>query len=212
MITSTQKELEVELLLLKLLIPQELVINIYPYGSKVYGTDNANSDDDYIIVYKSALLPNGAFRNNAVSSKDRKIQAVCYSRGGFQDAINNYEIGALECIFLPTDKVLLKKWPFAISKWNEKEMCKKIISKASASWHVASMQFKDADFEDEVEQAKKGVYHALRILELGEQLRKTKTIYDFEKAKEFKNLIMNDNDFSVVKWTSLRNEMMDKLR
>ena len=199
---------EAEMVLIKLMIPEEHVVNIYPYGSKVYGTADEHSDDDYIIVYKAALLPNGAFRNNAISSRDRRVQAVCYSRGGFQDAINNYEIGALECLFLPTDKVLMKKWPFKITKWDEKEMCKKIISKASASWHSANMQFKD----DEVEMARKGVYHALRILELGEQLRKTQTIYDFEKAKEFKNLIMEDEDFSVVKYLKLRDEMMDKLR
>lgn len=201
-------KLDAELILLKLAIPEEHVVNIYPYGSKVYGTDDDYSDDDFIIVYKSAFLPNGAFRNNAISSRDRRVQAVCYSRGGFQDAINNYEIGALECLFLPDNKIIQKKWPFKIQKWDEKEMCKKIISKASVSWHSANMQFKD----DEIVMAKKGVYHALRILHFGDQLRQTQTIHDFEVAKEFKEMIMNEENFDIGDWLKLRDEMMDRLR
>ena len=76
------------------------VLNIYPYGSQVYGTATKDSDNDYVIVMKSSLLPSGAFKDNAISSDDRKIQGTCYSRSGFIDAINNYQIVALECIFL----------------------------------------------------------------------------------------------------------------
>ena len=106
------------------------VLNIYPYGSKIYGTNDEFSDSDYVIVFKSSLLPSGAFRDNAISSDDRTVQGVCYSRSGFIDAINNYEITALECIFLPEDKVVQKKMNFAITKYNEKEFAKKIIQKA----------------------------------------------------------------------------------
>ena len=84
------------------------VVNIYPYGSKIYGTANEESDDDFVIVCKGSFLPSGAFKDNAKSSKDWKIQGVCYSRAGFIDAINNYQINALECIFLPENLVLYK--------------------------------------------------------------------------------------------------------
>jgi hypothetical protein len=200
--------MEAKEILEKLNIPENDVVNIYPYGSKVYGTASEDSDDDFIIVYKSALLPNGAFRNNAISSADKQIQAVCYSRGGFQDAINNYEIGALECLFLPEEKVIMKKWKFAIQRWEEKEMTKKIISKASASWHLAQLQFEDG--EDEM--ARKGVYHALRILQLGIQLKEFKKIVTFSEAKAIREMVMNDEDFSVKKWLHIRDNLMEKLR
>lgn len=201
--------MEAQHILSSLNIPEGDVLNIYPYGSKVYGTDTPDSDDDFIIVYKSAFLPNGAFRNNAISSTDKSIQAVCYSRSGFQDAINNYEIGALECLFIPDEMVIQKKWPFKIQKWNVKELGKKIISKASASWHAASMQYKDG----EIEMAKRGVYHALRILDFGEQLKEFGKIVSFDEARVLKRQIMDEEpDFKISDWIELRDLKMDKLR
>ena len=52
------------------------VLAIYPYGSIVYGNNTVDSDTDYIIVMKASTLPSGAFKQNAISSKDRKIQAI----------------------------------------------------------------------------------------------------------------------------------------
>lgn len=201
--------IKTEDILSELNIPEADVLNIYPYGSKVYGTQTEDSDSDFIIVYKSAFLPNGAFRNNAISSPDRQIQAVCYSRTGFQDAINNYEIGALECIFMPEELILKKKWPFKVNKWDIKELCKKIISKASDSWHVATMQFKDG----ETEMAQRGVYHALRILEFGIQLKEYGKIINYGIAKEIKDSVFNEEqEFIIYKWIPIRDEKMNKLR
>jgi hypothetical protein len=112
---------------------EEEILAIYPYGSRVYDTSSENSDYDYIVVTKGAFLKSGAFKQNAISSDDRKIQAVLYSRTGFIDALNNYEMGAMECIFLDSSQVLLSKWPFRIQKWDTKEMADKVIQKASAS-------------------------------------------------------------------------------
>ena len=94
----------------------EEVLNIYPYGSRVYGTADENSDHDYVIVAKSAFLSNGAFKNNAISNKDFTIQGVLYSRTGFLDAINNYDVAAMECLSLPEHMRILDKWNFKINK------------------------------------------------------------------------------------------------
>jgi len=111
------------------------VLAIFPYGSHVYGTATEKSDRDYIIVMKGAMLDNGAFRNNAISNADWSIQGVVYSRGGFLDAINNYEIAALECLSLDESQIVLKKWPFKVTNWNNKRLVKAIIRKASDSRH-----------------------------------------------------------------------------
>ena len=42
----------------------EDVLAIFPYGSRIYGTANLDSDYDFIIVTKSAFLKNGAFKQN----------------------------------------------------------------------------------------------------------------------------------------------------
>ncbi len=98
--------MEAEEVIAKLGLEDSDIVNVYVYGSHVYGTATSESDSDFILVYRSAMLPNGAFRNNAISSEDRSVQGVCYSRSGFQDALNNYEIGALECMSLPDNLIL----------------------------------------------------------------------------------------------------------
>lgn len=193
------------------------VVNIYPYGSRIYGTDDEFSDDDFIIVFKSSFIKSkdgqhNTFRNNAISSDDGKIQGVCYSRGGFIDAINNYEIGAWECLSLPEDKVIKAKWPFKIQKYEQKQMVKKIIEKASASWHIA---MKAADYEN-YEQAEKGVFHAIRILMFGLQIKESQKVTDFTVANDlWKELMENEEEFTkkkAKKYMAMRDELMEKLR
>lgn len=187
------------------------VLNIYPYGSKVYLCDDEYSDSDYIIVYKSSLLPSGAFRDNAISSHNRQIQGTCYSRGGFIDAINNYEISALECIFLPEDKIVQKKMNFGITKYNEKDLAKKIIQKASASWHFATL----ADKDNNVESAAKNVFHAIRILDFGIQIKNNKKIVDYSSMNKLKEKIYNEetiNYFDPYDYYDLFIELSEKIK
>lgn len=184
------------------------IYNIYPYGSKVYGTANDNSDDDFIIVFKSSLLESGAFKDNAISSKDFSIQGTCYSRGGFIDAINNYQISALECIFLPDDLIIQKKFPFKLHKFNEKELSKNIIKTASASWHNAKLSYMD----DNIEYAKKNVFHALRILDFGIQIKKNQKIIDYSSMNNLKYEIDKDENFKPKKWLEFFLELSENLK
>lgn len=185
------------------------VLNIYPYGSKIYGTNDEYSDSDYIIVFKSAFLPSGAFKDNAISSSDREIQGVCYSRSGFIDAINNYEISALECLFLPEDKVIQNKWDFKINKWNDKEFIKKIITKASSSWHFATLSFKDNNIESSL----KNVYHSIRILDFGIQLKKHKKIINYSSMNKLKEELYNKyNTFHPYDYYDMFIKFQNKLK
>jgi hypothetical protein len=193
----------------------EEVIGIYPYGSRVYGTASSKSDHDFIIVTKSATLSNGAFKNNAISSDDWSIQGVLYSRGGFLDAINNYEIGALECISLPEEEVilettLLKSLLKRPRKWIQGDMVKNIIKKASNSWFIADKQAKTG-YKD---RAKKGIYHSLRILRFGLQLKENQRVVDFSESNElyyqFKSI--PEDEFDSRKFIPLRDSLMKRLR
>ena len=196
--------------ILKELKISEDVLAIYPYGSRVYALSNADSDYDFIIVTKSAFLPSGAFKQNAISSSDKNIQGVLYSRSGFIDAINNYEIGALECLSLDQKDVVLSRWPFKVQKWDEKELVTKLIQKASASWHIASEQSKN----DQKHLAKKGIFHALRILMFGMQLKEHKKIIDFSVSNELKHEIdrLPEDMFDDRLYLKLRDELMEKLK
>lgn len=165
------------------------VWNIYPYGSQIYGTADELSDHDYIIVYKQSLLPSGSFKDNAISSVDYTIQGTCYSRGGFIDAINNYQMPALEAIFLPDDMIVKKTFNFKLNKVDSKQFTKKVITLASASWHNAVLSFKDNNHP----YVGKNIYHALRILNFGIQIKIHGRIIDYGSMNDIKNKIYDDN-------------------
>ena len=199
--------MEVSEILKELQIEDE-VLNVYPYGSQVYGNDRADSDTDYIIVTKSAFLSNGAFKNNAISNKDRTIQGVLYSRTGFIDAINNYDISALECLFLPDNMSLQKKWPFKMNKFDKNEFAKKIITKSSNSWHSADKRWESGN----IPMAKKGIYHALRILDFALQIKENSKIVDYTSTNELKKEILARRNFRPSMYNELRSEYYEKLR
>lgn len=189
---------------------KEEIIAIYPYGSRVYGTASEYSDHDYVLVAKNSILDSGSFKNNAVSNKDYTIQGTLYSRGGFTDAINNYDMPAMECLSLAPEQIVLKKWPFKIQRWNTNEMVKKVIEKASASRHIADQQAKSGS-ED---RAKRGMYHALRILMFGNQLKEHQRIVNFTESNELHRKMMDieDEEFDTRDFYTLFDELSAKLR
>lgn len=189
---------------------KEEILNIYPYGSRVYGTFNEESDYDFIVVAKPAFLSDGSFKMNAKSSEDRKIQIIMYSRTGFIDAINNYDMSALECLSLEENQIIRKIWQFKINKINSKELAKKVIFKSSNSWHLAEMQSKG----DLKRAAKKGIFHALRILDFGIQFKKNNKIVDFSSCNDLWKEIssINDEEFNTGNFISMRDSLMNILK
>lgn len=190
------------------------IVNIYGYGSRIYGTNKVDSDHDYIVVWKSAMLPDGSFKSNAKSTEDRKIQIIPYSRGGFKAGLEQYDISCIESLFLPQEFVILKKWPFKLEKINLKEFADKIISKVSASWHSAGLALSDGHYYH----AKKGYYHAIRIADFAQQLKDSKfTFLDFSTAKLYWNEIEHVPDEELKhyikhKMYPFRDEMFENLR
>jgi hypothetical protein len=89
-------------------------------------------------------------------------------------------------------------------------MVSKIIQKASASWHIGSQQSKDG-FKAI---AKKGIFHALRILMFGVQLKENKKIVDYAEANELKKEFdkLPEDMFDDRMYLSLRDELMTKLK
>jgi len=187
------------------------VLAIFPYGSQVYGTADSKSDNDFIIVMKSGMLGDGSFRlSSPLTSEDGMIQGVVYSRGGFINAINDYDIAALECLSLDKEDVLKLDWNFKVVNWNNKVMVKKLISKASASRHVADQQAKSG-FGN---RAKKGMFHALRILNFGLQLKEHGKIVDFSQCNEmyFKFKSIEPDEFDTRDYYKEFDELLVKLR
>lgn len=187
---------------------EEEVVAIYRYGSQVYGTASKYSDHDYVIVAKSTLN-SGAFKNNAVSNKDYTIQGTLYSRAGFQDAINTYQMPAMECMSLADEDIVLKKWPFKVREWKQDEMVKQVIKLASASRHIADKNAK----HDHMEQSKRGMFHALRILHFGLQLKEHQKIVNFGECNALYHNIINidEDEFDTRDWYEMFDNLKKKL-
>jgi hypothetical protein len=177
---------------------EEPILNIYPYGSQVYGTNRPESDHDFIIVARGSMLKNGAFKNNAISNSDRTIQGIVYSRGGFLNAIDTYDIAALESIFLPKDMIVQSKIEFGIRKWRSEDLVKALITKSSASFYAARNHLK----ADMIERSKRGTFHAIRILMFGQQLKKDQKITKFSAANKLYKHIMDDSNFNPFKYAN----------
>jgi len=208
------------------------ILNVYCYGSRVYGTDDEHSDDDFVVVHKGFSIENSyndnkAFNQNAISSEDGQIQVIRYSRSGFQAAIDNYEIGAIECLFLPENKIIQKdeKVVFSMRNFDKpsvnyeiKQMVKKIITKASNSWFLGNKVIENgAHDSSRLEKADKAFFHALRILKFGLQLKNHKKIVDFTEANQiwFDRLAVGEPlTYGEVKekYLPLRDELMAELR
>ncbi len=189
------------------------ISNIYQYGSRVYGTFTEDSDWDYIVVHKKSMIDGKSFKINARTSEDGKIQIIQYSKGGFLDAINRYEMSALECLWLQPEQILKETIKFSLQRLDPVDFPKQIIIKASASWH-AGISCLD---EGNNLLAKKNMFHSLRILQFALQIKNNNCISDymtlpkmFKQEVFLKDLVYDDlynGDFK-----KLRDIMFESLK
>lgn len=177
------------------------IFNVYVYGSHVYGTANIYSDNDYILVHKKSFLSDGSFKQNAKSTADRKIQIVNYSRSGFKNGIEYYEMSALECLFLPEEFKIQENFKFKMDRFDVHSFVKNTIAKSSNSWYLAT--------KDRGDIYNPGIFHSLRILDFAIQIKDTFTI-DFVEAKSIKNLVDSSNNLK--KLDDYRKFLMNKLK
>lgn len=178
------------------------VINFYPYGSFVYQTNTKKSDIDYIAVYDSDQPLNKMIEGKY---NDLKMNINLYSLNEFFNKVQNHDIDALECLFLPNDMKYenvdflfdldLTKLRIAVS------------SVSSNSWVKCKKKF--IDNEDYI--AKKSMFHSLRILDYGIQLAKTnkidfpntgsETLKNYDTLEDLLTDIMNFDN-----WNDLNNK------
>lgn len=153
------------------------VLNIYAYGSVVYGTyDYRKSDRDYIIVH-SGNIPKEEF-----TLPFKTVNITSYSVEEFQKQINNHEISVLECLWLP-DYLKYEEIKFEFDL-NKAKLRESISAKCSNSWVKGKKKLTlQESYNPYV--GKKSVWHSLRISEFGRQIATTGKIYDYQAANSF---------------------------
>lgn len=153
-------------------------MNVYPYGSRVYGTANSRSDYDFIIVGPKGLQE----EINRFGDVDFNF----YTKEEWWEKLKRHDIDALECHFHP-EPIKLSFYP--IFKIDLPTLRKSISTKANHSWVKSK---KKLEVEGDIYVGTKSLFHSLRILLFGIQIARYGKIVDFTEANSFWYSIDND--------------------
>lgn len=93
-------------------IQSERMLNIYSYGSRVYGVQKENSDYDFIIVIDDDGLRDYCFEHKEIfkdgNGEYLSIDFNVYGEREFRERVRNYDISALECLCISEFETLIK--------------------------------------------------------------------------------------------------------
>ncbi len=191
-------------LLIRLKLEDKEIINIYQYGSRVYGTTHKASDWDFII------LVNHKTRDQF---SDNLVNVFFYTPKEFEKKLNDHEITMLECFFLPDENKWKETLKFSFSV-NKAKLRMSLSAKADHSWSKAGKKLTvEKDYDLPV--GKKSLFHAMRIITFGCQLADEGSITNYRACNELFNQIWYKYD----KWSELYdtykqqyNELKSKFR
>jgi predicted nucleotidyltransferase len=145
------------------------ILNIYQFGSRVYGTNTEKSDYDFIIVVNSAEISKIDGLEFFIDSNF--INVTIYSKDHFQQKIDEHEISCLECLYIDEIyKFETIKFNFVL---NLQTFRHSISSKCSNSWSVAN---KKLTVENDIKRSLKSIFHVFRIYDFAIQLIETNSI------------------------------------
>lgn len=163
----------------------EQALNIYPYGSMVYGTYiDGQSDKDFIVIVPDYLNVDG----QQWECDDE--QYGIYAASTWQEKLHRHDIDALECYFLPNYAIIKEtmRFDFALKTALVRQS---ISSTASNSWVKCKKKLTvTKDFAPRI--GKKSLWHALRILDFGTQIMIHKRIIAYDSCNIMYNEIVNN--------------------
>lgn len=170
------------------------VIAIYPYGSRVYGTARKHSDYDYIVIVKN--------KTNEQYS-DSLININFFTAEEHQTRLNEHEISALECYFLP-DQFKIKEDKTFKFILDLTKLRHSLSAKSSNSW-VKCKKKLTVEQDYDLDLGRKSLFHSMRIIDFGKQIAEHGKIIDYGSCNDLFNEIMNH-----YTWTELFDEYKKK--
>jgi hypothetical protein len=149
-----------------------LLLALYPYGSRVYGTASERSDVDFI-----AIIDHDIDSPTRLDLPHLNANVTVYSAKLFQAKLDEHEISALECFFLPERLILKKTIDFSFTLSLPK-LRSAISSKSSNSWVKTKKKLTvDKDYAPYI--GIKSLFHCFRIIDFGKQIATYGTIKDY---------------------------------
>ncbi len=168
-------------------------INIYLFGSRVYGTYTNSSDYDYICIV-------GEKTDSLLCDQDGNHYHL-FTENEFKFALDEHDIQMLECYFLPKKYIIKenKKFNINIDRIKLRKSISTITSKSWVKGHKKLVITGDYDKYLAI----KSIFHSLRILDFGIQICIDGKINNYSNV----NYIMDDINKLAEK--SDRNELWD---
>ena len=178
------------------------ILNIYLFGSQVYGNSSSNSDWDVIIIAKTS--------SPETEIKSDKFNIHILTTDRFQDGLDQHNIRNIECLMAPSWCKLqeIHNFNFEIKLDRLRHSISHINSN---SWVKAKKKLQQGDYYIGI----KSLWHSLRIVMFGIQIAKFGRIDDWSCANSIwneltsKNWSWNELD---ERFRSLNNQLLTDFR
>jgi len=187
------------------------LVAVYPYGSRVYGTANKQSDYDFIVIIK---------KKTNTQYSDKLININFYTPEEHQQRLNDHEISALECHFLDhkwmlfdSNHPLNKKNIEFQFQLNLPKLRQSLSAKSSNSWVKAKKKLiveKDLDLNI----GRKSLFHSIRIINYGIQIARYGKIIDYTSCNSLYKDIMEQYSWPemVLSYKKIYNNILTEFR
>eukprot|EP01080_Neovahlkampfia_damariscottae_P010842 gene10842-3462_t len=161
------------------------LLNVYLFGSRLFGTATEKSDFDFLVVCDDY---DGNFILNS-KENETPVDLNIISSKKFKEKILNYSYHELITIWFPKEYVYLEKYPAIDLIENQIEISQlrtTLSLQAKQVWERAKEKFKESkDFQ----KGRKGIIHSLRIFEFGSQIAVNGYISNFCVLEDEFNLM-----------------------
>lgn len=172
------------------------VRNIYLYGSRVYGTNRADSDFDIILIGTSLV----EHKEMQESIGDSQLNIHIITPDKFKRDLESHNIMNLECFFSPEWTRIQEKESLKFVL-NKKKLAKNIIAQSFNSWQGGKFKLNEGD----IYRGLKSVFHSLKMLLFAIQIMEHGKIVDFSAANYLHSEI---NDCDEIDWEYFREKYL----
>lgn len=178
------------------------ILNIYLFGSRVYGNASDSSDWDVIVIAKTS--------SPETEIKSDKFNIHILTPDRFQDGLDQHNIRNIECIMAPDWAKLQEDYKFKFEiKVNRFRHSISHIN--SNSWVKAKKKIQQGDYYTGI----KSLWHSLRIVMFGIQIVKYEEIKYWDCANDiWKEISSNDWNWDSLdsRFRFVNNKLLSEFR
>lgn len=182
--------LTLEVVLRRLDLKDEEVLNVYLMGSKLWGNASAKSDWDFLIVH-------GHWKNPSSSLHSLDIDATVLTKEEYLQRLNEHHFLEVITLYLPAPfvwKEAYKAMQTDRFTWDPKKLEAAVVEELDRDWRMTKKCFEKKN----VLKGKKIIVHAMRMLEIAVQLAENQKVTNWFVALPISRDM--DMDYSHKDW------------